>query len=141
MKINTSVKKRIVNLIVAISLALAIGLLYYVSFRYLDVSVPCIFRKLTGLYCPGCGLTRMCSAILEGDLIAAFGYNPLCFVLLPFFIFLAIRYSILYVKNGNPLGCGRLDVIMLSALVFLLFIFAVLRNIPSLSFLAPSKAL
>ena len=141
MKLNTSVKKRIVNLIVSISLALSVGLLYYVSFRYLDISVPCVFRKLTGLYCPGCGLTRMCSAIIEGDLIAAFRYNPLCFVLFPFFVFLAVRYSILYVKNGKRLGCGKLDVIMLSVLVSLLLIFAVLRNIPLLSFLAPHKAL
>ena len=38
---------------------------------------PCVFRSLTGFPCPTCGTTRAATAILEGNLIAAFTANPL----------------------------------------------------------------
>ena len=41
---------------------------------------PCPFRELTGWDCPFCGGTRLGSALLHGDVAAAFVYNPLVFV-------------------------------------------------------------
>ena len=38
---------------------------------------PCVFRSLTGFPCPTCGTTRAATAILDGNLIAAFSANPL----------------------------------------------------------------
>ena len=35
----------------------------------------CPLYELTGLWCPGCGLTRATHAVLRGHLGAAFGYN------------------------------------------------------------------
>ena len=39
--------------------------------------VLCPFRALTGLPCPGCGMTRAFCALGHGDLSGAFGYNAL----------------------------------------------------------------
>ncbi|HVF44291.1 MAG TPA: DUF2752 domain-containing protein [Pyrinomonadaceae bacterium] len=39
--------------------------------------VLCPFRALTGLPCPGCGMTRAFCALGHGDLAGAFGYNAL----------------------------------------------------------------
>jgi hypothetical protein len=39
--------------------------------------VLCPFRALTGLPCPGCGMTRAFCAIGHGDFAGAFGFNPL----------------------------------------------------------------
>ena len=39
--------------------------------------VLCPFRAVTGLPCPGCGMTRAFCALGHGDLSAAFGYNAL----------------------------------------------------------------
>ena len=39
--------------------------------------VLCPFRALTGLPCPGCGMTRAFCALGHGDLPGAFGYNAL----------------------------------------------------------------
>jgi hypothetical protein len=36
---------------------------------------PCAFHQLTGLWCPGCGLTRGTHHLLHGDLIAALSSN------------------------------------------------------------------
>lgn len=42
--------------------------------------IPCPLRMLTGWECPLCGGTRLGSALLHGDLVAAFAYNPLIFL-------------------------------------------------------------
>jgi len=39
--------------------------------------VFCPFRALTGLPCPGCGMTRAFCAIGHGDFASAIGFNPL----------------------------------------------------------------
>lgn len=36
----------------------------------------CPFRALTGLPCPGCGMTRAWISLLHGDLSAAFRFHP-----------------------------------------------------------------
>ena len=36
----------------------------------------CAFREVTGLYCPGCGMTRAVKALLEGQLWRSFLYHP-----------------------------------------------------------------
>ncbi len=45
--------------------------------------LPCIFRELTGFYCIGCGLTRALHALVHGDIVRAFGMNPLAMIVLP----------------------------------------------------------
>ena len=41
------------------------------------LDVGCLFRKLTGVPCPGCGMTRAHLAVLRLDFRAAFYYHPL----------------------------------------------------------------
>lgn len=44
---------------------------------------PCYFHKVTGLDCPGCGLTRATYSLLHGRFGDAFRLNPLGLALLP----------------------------------------------------------
>ena len=44
------------------------------------VGVICPFRAVTGWDCPLCGGTRMGSALLHGDVAAAFAFNPVALV-------------------------------------------------------------
>ena len=43
----------------------------------------CLFRILSGLPCPGCGMTRALSSLLHGDGAAAFFYHPFVFAVFP----------------------------------------------------------
>lgn len=73
---------------------LAIGALF--AFYYLfdplqTVFMPqCVFHKVTGLQCMGCGSQRMVHAILHGDLQAAFQANAFIFCCIPFLFFMLI---------------------------------------------------
>ena len=61
-------------------LILAVVLIMYV-FR-----IPCLFRMVFGIACPGCGITRAYISLLKLDFGQAFAYNrmfwavPVCFL-------------------------------------------------------------
>ena len=42
----------------------------------------CAFKAMTGLDCPGCGMTRGLHALMNGDVLRAFSHNALLIVLL-----------------------------------------------------------
>lgn len=48
-------------------------------------SLPCPILFMTGIPCPGCGMTRACLHLLQLDFAGAFQYHPLCFFL-PLFV-------------------------------------------------------
>jgi hypothetical protein len=58
-------------------------LLYRVDPEQTPIFPPCLFRWLTGLYCPGCGGTRCVHALLHGELGQALAYNALVCLLVP----------------------------------------------------------
>ena len=62
---------------------LGIGILYYIFIRITGLAVPCIFRKITGFLCPGCGITRAILAAVRLDFAKAFAYNQFTFIVLP----------------------------------------------------------
>ena len=80
---------------------LCAGGMYYLLCRFTPFSIPCIFLTLFGIYCPGCGITRMMMYILELDFPAAAASNPFLFVSLPFLavFFAAGPMSILWTKK------------------------------------------
>lgn len=40
------------------------------------VGVPCVFHRVTGLPCPGCGLTRSILALLRGHAVQSLAFHP-----------------------------------------------------------------
>lgn len=51
------------------------------------IPVFCPFKVVTGIDCPGCGMTRAITSLIDGRPGDAFLYNPFCFLLI--FILLA----------------------------------------------------
>ena len=43
----------------------------------------CLWQRLLGVECPGCGMTRALSAALHGDFAAAWSFNRAVVVVLP----------------------------------------------------------
>ena len=58
----------------------AVGLGLSALYATTGIGVICPFRAVTGWDCPLCGGTRMGSALLHGDVAAAFAFNPLALV-------------------------------------------------------------
>jgi uncharacterized protein DUF2752 len=55
--------------------------------------IPCPFKYLTGIDCPGCGFQRSVIALLHGDLHKSFIFYPAAIPLLVFFTYgLADKY-------------------------------------------------
>ena len=61
-----------------------LGIACLIWLRMGGPSVPCVFHKLTGLECPGCGVTRMILALSRLDLQAAMKANAFLTVTLPY---------------------------------------------------------
>lgn len=100
------------------------------AFNPEQVSVfpPCLFHRLTGWWCPGCGTTRALHQLLHGNLTAALRFNPVAICLLPLVGYLIV--------------CGDQGVVKPGWIWMLLGVavaFGVLRNIPAYPFtlLAP----
>ncbi len=53
--------------------------------------IPCPFHSVTGIECPGCGMTRACTAVGQGQLGQAWHHHPLVFGL----IILAIGFALM----------------------------------------------
>lgn len=66
-------------------LILVSGLSYLLLLRngYLHFGVPCLFHKITGLWCTGCGVTRMLICLSKLDFVGAFRSNEFVFLTLP----------------------------------------------------------
>ena len=63
--------------------AAAATVLYAVDPSRTRLTPPCPYLSLTGLACPGCGLTRSMHALLHGNVAQAFSWNPWIFVAAP----------------------------------------------------------
>ena len=103
-------------------------LVYLILGHTFHIYIPCVFHEITGLYCPGCGVTRMLYSLLSGDMYAAFRYNMLLFVCLPIIVFLGINYIYAGFKNKKPL-CFKIPNFIWIISIVILLIWMIIRNI------------
>ena len=124
LKINR--KKIYYSFIIFICLFLLLLLYFYLNY-YMSFSIPCLFHELTGLYCPGCGITRMIFSILQFDFYQAFRWNIFLFILIPIFLGYGIVYYVDWIFDKTPpvLPNWFWNILLFSAILFV-----ILRNIP-----------
>lgn len=71
-------------------------------YRILGFTPECIFHKVTGLYCPGCGGTRAVILFFRGEWLRSIMYHPMVMYLFVAFLYIFTRYSIIaYQKKHN----------------------------------------
>jgi hypothetical protein len=90
---------------------------------------PCLFHRLTGLYCPGCGSARAIDHLARGEPVAAMGSNPLLVVALPLLVLAVLPPWVAGSRHAELQRIVRSPVIGWGFAVVTV-LFAVLRNLP-----------
>lgn len=124
---------RVLLLAAGLSLALVSG---YLLLCTMGFSLPCPVYALTGLYCPGCGVTRMLLALLRLDFAAAWRCQPALLLALPPLALLLGDLARRYLRSGavEPVRWHKK---LLFGLIAALLLFGVVRNLPGFGFLRP----
>ena len=103
----------------------------------LSSAAKCLLRRFgVGLYCPGCGMTRCLTHLLQFEIQDAFRCNVAIFLLSPtlLYIFTYSLYS--YVRYGK-VHFSKVQNILLFGCLTILILFGIVRNLPAFSFLQP----
>ena len=94
-------KQRPQKTICYILLFTGLGFLYYKWYQGTGFAVPCFFHAITKLYCPGCGMTRCLTHLLQFEIQDAFRCNVAIFLLSPALLYI-LTYSLYsYVRYGK----------------------------------------
>lgn len=111
-------RRRFLVLLLSAGSVLAVAVFYLLA--QAGIGIPCLFRLVTGLLCPGCGNSRAALCLMRLDIAGAFAANPL---FLPEFLYLAWVYLL---SCKSYLSGGRfsyrppwpaVDIILLGAVV------------------------
>ncbi len=122
-------KQRLYRVIKAYIVIIVIFISYFFINKYTGFGIPCPFNKLTGLLCPGCGVTRCLFSILQLHFREAFNYNPLVFIYLPFIIAYILYKDYLYVYNKKDKILVKIPSIFTYILLIITIAFGIIRNI------------
>ena len=92
------------------------------------LGIPCIFNYISGLKCPGCGISRMCMALMRFDLESAFHYNMVLFILSPV-LSLVFAYQIYRYIRFNETRLTKVQSAVIYIAIALLIFWGIFRNI------------
>lgn len=96
---NNEIKKRAKTLFLNFIILFVILISYYFIVRYTPLLIPCLFFELTGLNCPGCGITRMLTRFLQFNFAEGITFNYFLGFTLPIIIFIILMMSYYYIYN------------------------------------------
>ena len=74
----------------------AVVIVYLVMFL---LGITCPIKYLTGISCPGCGMSRACIHALKLDFALAFQFHPL-WIALPFALFFLVFFKVKAMKKS-----------------------------------------
>lgn len=127
--------KRAKSLLVVAAILTTIYLGVYLSTIFATGEFECKFLKATGFFCPGCGGTRMCKALLKLNFYQAFRWNILLFISIPLIAIIAIKQTIVYImENRIYLWLDKFLIIYTVVVI----VFGILRNTEAFNYLAPT---
>lgn len=130
-------KDRVKNLVLTSITIIILIILYIFLNKHYGFYIPCLFHKLTGYYCPGCGATRCILSLLKGNIKSSFQYNPLFFILIPFLSFEIIYKIYIYLANKEDKITKKIPNVVWIVLLIITISFGILRNIKGFEYLRP----
>ena len=120
-------RARLRKTVIKYSVLLGIAAAYLIFVLCTGLGIPCLFYEITGLKCPGCGISKMFISLVKLDVVSAFWHNPFLFITGPFLIAYLAAGEVKYVRTGNN-DMGKWE-IFLWVEIALVLTYAVLRNI------------
>lgn len=98
----------------------------------------CVFYRLTGIYCTGCGVTRAMYALFQGQLGTALSMNALAVVSIPVATWVWIDWGLGHPHKWRKAMCFIKDA---RVWAWLILVFTFARNLPwpPMSWLAPGQ--
>lgn len=122
---KTKRKKRVA---VVAALFIILGTAYGILVSVVHYGIPCIFHEITGLKCPGCGITSGIVCLMHFDFYGALRNNAFIFLIIPYILTVFIHTSLEYIRTGKyRLSTGK-SFIDITFLVMLL-LWGIFRNI------------
>lgn len=100
-------------------LGVFVGMLIYAVILYV-FQLGCPILRITGLPCPGCGMTRAWLSVLRLDFAAAFSYNPMFWAVPVLCLMLWFDGNIFPKKLWNNVLCGGIAIGFLLKWIFVL---------------------
>lgn len=94
------IKKRVRRVALVAALFVCTGLLYALGVSVFHGGIPCVFHDITGLRCPGCGMTHAMMALLRLDFESFIKANLFAPLIVIFLITAFISTSFKYIKTG-----------------------------------------
>ena len=79
-----------------------LGLAYYIVTQLTPLRIPCLFQKITGLACPGCGISHFCIRLLHLDLLGAAKENLAITLLSPLWLGRHFWFGCCGIQSGSP---------------------------------------
>lgn len=120
--------KRLARILTYVFCIIMAGTVYGIFVRCTGLAIPCPIRTLTGMKCPGCGVTGMCMALLRLDFKEAFHCHPMLFILLTPLLAVLAESTRTYIRDGSR-EMKRWQHIILYMCIALLTGYGVVRNI------------
>lgn len=120
---NLSSTRKAILKIYGIVLALCIP--YLIWSLSTNIYISCLFHSLTGFMCPGCGISRMFLSLVRFDIVGAFSYNPVVFILLILWNVIAI---LCFTEKIRFVQSKRFIYSALGVSVIALTIYGIVRN-------------
>lgn len=115
--------------------SLAVMVLFFFNPSVYHFYPLCLFHRLTGLLCPGCGSLRALHSLLNGNVASALHFNALLVFCLPFLFVYGLRRILCSIRGEPTL---KLHKIWMLGLIAAAIVFGVIRNLPgSFQFLRP----
>lgn len=121
-------KKRVKEIIVRDIIAILLLIGYAVIVITTGKSIPCFVHLLTGLQCPGCGISRMLISMLYGDFHTAFSFHPFLFITWPVILILLLNADYRYIKRGRANLSFSMNLVA-HIYVVILLVFSIWRNL------------
>lgn len=129
MRASDSKRTRVRRLLLTLGGLLTAGGAYALLCSHLGWGLPCPIYSLTGLQCPGCGVSRMAISLIALDFQAAWNHHPAIMSLLPWMAAVAIDYIWGYIQTGTH-RLHKWANLSVSIMTVILLVYGVVRNLP-----------